>query len=66
MSIPTIDKVTLTNIVAALVIVVYLTFRLVYPTQSIPQDLSTYVAVAFGWFFVVGGVAYGQRIQKTQ
>ena len=59
-----IDKATLTNIVAALVLMAYVAFMVVYPERVIPEALATMGAIAFGWFFTTGSISVYQKMQK--
>jgi hypothetical protein len=61
-----IDKATLTNLVAATIVVGYVAFMFLRPEVVVPKALETMGQIAFGWFFATGSIAVYQKLQKTQ
>ena len=61
-----IDKATITNIVAALIVIGYIVFMIVYPDKTMPPALQTIAQIAFGWFFATGSISVYQKMMRGQ
>lgn len=66
MALPVIDKVTVVNIVSALIILVYVAFMFLKPESIIPAGLVALANMAITYLFITSGILYGQKLSKTQ
>lgn len=58
------DKVTVANVTAAVIISGYVVFSLVYPELTPPQSFTNLLMIAAGYLFSVEGIRLGYTILK--
>lgn len=62
MSVPEIDKVTVANVVAGAVLLIYVGFMVVHPEIVVPQGLAYIANICIGYLFTSAGVTVGKKV----
>lgn len=60
--VPEIDKVTVANVVAGIVLLLYVGFMLVYPTVIVPAGLAYFANICIGYLFTSAGITASRKI----
>jgi len=63
--IPEVDKVTVANVVAGIVLLLYVGFMLVYPTVAVPAGLAYFANICIGYLFTAAGAVAYKKVYLT-
>jgi len=58
-----IDKLTVANVMAAVIIIAYLGFLFVYPNIQTPEMLKNIVNIVIGYLFTSAGFTVGWKVR---
>ena len=64
MSVWSLDKATLVNIVSTVIVLAYVGFMLVYPDKTVPAGLVALANIAIGYIFTTAGITLALKYQK--